>query len=85
MSKPQPQSQTPPEPEVSEETQTVEQYRTENFEEMGFTSKEARSLAKGKDDRGVPIRYDTVQNALDAGCTPRAAVRIFGELESEDK
>jgi hypothetical protein len=65
-------------PTITEDPEVTEQYayRVERFEELGFTTKEAKQLADAKDGI-LPVWPGRVKKMLDAGCGHRTAVRIF--------
>lgn len=71
---------------VEEPVDTIEAYRIERFESMGFTTVEAQRLAKARDKSvktvdklGMPIWPGRVQKLLEAGCGHVMAVRIFAD------
>lgn len=64
---------------VETTTDKLTEFRIERFMELGFTSIEAAKLADSKDSNGFPISYQKVKTALDMGCTPALAVRIFSD------
>jgi hypothetical protein len=66
---------------VAQPKQSIREYRTERFEEMGFTSKEAERLADMTDSKGIPVDWHGVKKALDAGCGHVKALWIFSKEE----
>jgi hypothetical protein len=58
-------------------SEKLEEYREERYEELGFTPKEARRLAKAKDEKGYPLNWRVVRKARNAGCTPEQALKIW--------
>lgn len=56
---------------------TTREYLIERYEEMRFTSKEAKELADAEGDDGKRLDWRVVKNAIDNGCGHKTAIRIF--------
>jgi hypothetical protein len=56
---------------------TTREYLIERYEEMRFTSKEAKELADAEGDDGKRLDWRVVKSAIDNGCGHKTAIRIF--------
>lgn len=64
-------------PTTVPEVTGVDAYRIEQFEEMGFTTKEAQKLAGARDEVGFPVYPGKVKKMIAAGCGHVLAIEIF--------
>lgn len=62
---------------MAELDQSLIEWRTERFEELGFRPEIAAALAVARDDQNWPISYHAAERLLKNGCSPDLILRIL--------